>query len=46
MVFPPDAQRDGDQIRVTMDVRGLAIKNLGVQGDPLPEAGGQAGGRG
>lgn len=43
MVFDPDAVRDGDQIRVTADVRGVAIKLVNVEGPAVVEAGERAG---
>jgi hypothetical protein len=43
MVFPPDAIREGESIRFTPDVRGMAIKLLGVAGDAVSEATGRPG---
>jgi hypothetical protein len=41
--FFPDAQRRGDVIDVTPDIRGLAVKVLGVSGEAVPEAEGRPG---
>jgi hypothetical protein len=38
MIFPPDAVQEAAQIRVTPDVRGMAIKFMDVTGGAVPEA--------
>lgn len=43
MVFLPDATREGEQTRIVPDVRGMAIKLLGVPGQAVPEAAGRPG---
>jgi hypothetical protein len=43
MIFLPDAIREGEQIRLIPDVRGMAIKLLGVAGEAVPEAAGRPG---
>lgn len=41
--FFPDAKRQGDDIVVTPDLRGMAVKVLGVTGEMVPEAAGRQG---
>ncbi|MBM5815539.1 MAG: catalase [Cyanobacteria bacterium K_Offshore_surface_m2_239] len=41
--FVPDATRQGDDIVVTSDIRGMAVKVLGVTGEMVPEAAGRTG---
>ena len=41
--FFPDAQKQGDQIVVTPDIRGMAVKVMGVSGEAEPEAQGMPG---